>query len=96
MIGAVKAFTEKCVVGLVANREQAERWLQRNPILVTALNPIIGYNKGKEVAIRSLQEGRTLKEIVVELGYLTPEEAERILDARQMTEGGIQGVSAGG
>lgn len=96
MIGAVRAFTEKCVVGLIANRKQAEGWLARNPILVTALNPIIGYNKGKEVAMKSLEEGRSVRDIVVELGYLSAEEADRVLDARQMTEGGIQGVSAGG
>lgn len=96
MIGAVRAFTLKCVIGLIANRERAEGWLSRNPILVTALNPIIGYNKGKEVAMKSLQENRSLREIVVELGYLSDDEAARILDARAMTEGGIQGVSAGG
>jgi fumarate hydratase class II len=95
MIGAVRAFTEKCVVGLIANREQAESWLARNPILVTALNPIIGYNKGKEVAMKSLEEGRSLREVVVELGYLSEEDAAQILDARAMTEGGIQGVSVG-
>jgi fumarate hydratase class II len=96
MIGAVRAFTDKLVVGLIANRKQAEGWLARNPILVTALNPIIGYNKGKEVAVKSLEEGRSVRDIVVELGYLTPEEADRALDAHTMTEGGIQGISGGG
>jgi len=96
MIGAVRAFTEKCVVGLIANREKAEGWLAKNPILVTALNPVIGYLKGAEVAKKSLAENRSIKDIVVELGYLSPEEAERLLDARKMTEGGIQGVAAGG
>ncbi len=97
MIGAVRAFTEKCVVGLVVNRERAESWLGRNPILVTALNPIIGYLKGAEVAKKSLAEGRSIREIVVELGYMTDEEAAQALDARAMTEGGIrQGVSGGG
>jgi fumarate hydratase class II len=96
MIGAVNAFTERGVRGLVANRERAEGWLARNPILVTALNPIIGYQKGAEVAKKSLAENRSIKEIVVELGYMTPEEADRALDARQMTEGGIQGITAAG
>jgi fumarate hydratase, class II len=96
MIGSVSAFTNFCVVGLVANRERAEGWLQRNPILVTALNPIIGYQKGAEVAKKSLAENRSLLDIVVELGYMSEEDARKALDARQMTEGGIQGVSAGG
>lgn len=96
MIGAVRAFTEKCVVGLVANREKAEGWLAKNPILVTALNPVIGYQKGAEVAKKSLAEDRSIKEIVVELGYMTEEDATKALDARAMTEGGIQGIAAGG
>jgi fumarate hydratase, class II len=97
MIGSVRAFTDKCVVGLVANRKQAEGWLARNPILVTALNPIIGYQKGAEVAKKSLAEGRGIQEIVVELGYMTADEAAQALDARAMTEGGIrEGVSGGG
>jgi fumarate hydratase class II len=96
MIGSVNAFTDKCVVGLVANRERAEGWLARNPILVTALNPIIGYQKGAEVAKKSLAENRSLLEIVVELGYMTEDEARKALNAKQMTEGGIQGISAGG
>lgn len=96
MIGSVDAFTEKCIVGLVANRERAEGWLARNPILVTALNPIIGYQKGAEVAKKSLAENRSLLEIVVELGYMSEDEARKALDATKMTEGGIQGISAGG
>lgn len=96
MIGSVSAFTDFCVIGLVVNRERAEGWLARNPILVTALNPIIGYQKGAEVAKKSLAENRSLLEIVVELGYMTEDEARKALDARQMTEGGIQGISAGG
>jgi fumarate hydratase class II len=96
IIGAVRAFTEKCVVGLIANREKAEGWLAKNPILVTALNPVIGYLKGAEVAKKALAENRSIREIVVELGYLKPEEVDALLDARKMTEGGIQGIAAGG
>ena len=49
MIGAVRAFTEKCVHGLQANRQRAEAWLERNAIIVTALNPLIGYLAGAEL-----------------------------------------------
>jgi fumarate hydratase class II len=89
LIGAVRAFTDKCVVGITANREKAGGWLAKNAILVTALNPVIGYNKGAEVAKEAMATNRTLKEVVLEKGYLTAEEAERILDAGKMTEGGI-------
>jgi fumarate hydratase class II len=89
-IGAVRAFTDKCVVGVQANPEKATGWLAKNAILVTALNPVIGYLKGAEVAKEAMATNRTIKEIAVEKGYLEPEEADRILDARKMTEGGIQ------
>jgi fumarate hydratase class II len=90
IIGAIQAFTDKCVTGIQANREKAEGWLAKNAILVTALNPVIGYLKGAEVAKEAMASNRTIKEVVVEKGYLTTEEADRILDARRMTEGGIQ------
>jgi fumarate hydratase class II len=90
MIGAVNAFTEKCVAGLIINREQAEAWLAKNPILVTALNPIIGYSKGAEVAKKALTENRSIRDVVVDLGYMTAEEAAAALDAFAMTEGGIR------
>jgi fumarate hydratase class II len=90
LIGAVRAFTDRCVAGVQANREKAEGWLARNAILVTALSPVIGYLKGAEVAKEAMTTNRTIKEVVVEKGYLTAEEAERILDARRMTDGGIQ------
>src|SRR5690554_6957958 len=61
-IGAVNAFTDKCVVGVTANREKAEGWLAKNAILVTALNPIIGYQKGAEVAKRAMAENRSRSE----------------------------------
>lgn len=90
LIGAVRAFTDKCVVGVQANRKKATGWLAKNAILVTALNPVIGYLKGAEVAKEAIASNRTIKEVVVEKGYLTSEEADRILDARAMTQGGIQ------
>lgn len=88
-IGAVRAFTAKCVVGVTANRAKAEGWLARNAILVTALNPLIGYQKGAEVARQAMQTNRSILEVVVELGYLTEAEARAALDARAMTDGGI-------
>jgi len=99
LIGAIRAFTDKCVSGLGANREKAAGWLAKNPILVTALNPAIGYLKGAEVAKEAMATNRSVRDVVVERGYLTAEEAERVLDARRMTEGGIQSsgpVGSGG
>jgi fumarate hydratase class II len=90
LIGAIGAFTNRCVVGITANREKAAGWLAKNAILVTALNPVIGYQKGAEVAKEAMASNRTIRDVVVEKGYLTAKEADRLLDARRMTEGGIQ------
>lgn len=92
IINSVTAFTEKCVRGIEGNAEKAERWLAKNAILVTALNPVIGYLKGAEVAKEAMRTDRTVREVVIEKGYLTPEEADRLLDVRSLTDGGIQGT----
>ncbi|MDE2858587.1 MAG: aspartate ammonia-lyase [Chloroflexota bacterium] len=91
MIGAVRAFTEKLVAGLTLNLERTESWLERNPILVTALNPIIGYNNGALVAKKALAEGKSVREVVLELGLMAAAELDAALDARAMTQGGLRG-----
>ncbi|MCY3574242.1 MAG: aspartate ammonia-lyase [Chloroflexi bacterium] len=91
MISAVGAFTEKLLVGLEVNRERTASWLARNPILVTALNPIIGYNNGAKVAKKALAEGKSVREVVLELGLMDADELDAALDAQLMTEGGIRG-----
>lgn len=96
MIGSVRAFTDKCIAGLVANADQAERWLARNPILVTALNPIIGYNNGAQVAKKSLAEGKSVREVVLEMGLMSAEQLDEALDPRGMTQGGIHAGGGGG
>ncbi|WP_165360620.1 aspartate ammonia-lyase [Candidatus Chloroploca sp. Khr17] len=96
LIGAINAFTTKCVVGITANREKAEGWLAKNAILVTALNPVIGYNNGAAVAKEAMASGKTIKEVVVEKGLLSGEEVDKLIDARKLTEGGIQGIAAAG
>lgn len=96
MIGAVNAFTDKAVKGLILNRERAEGWLANNPILVTALNPIIGYENGAMVAKKSLSEGKSVREVVLELGLMNEDDLATALNAYSMTEGGIVGFSVGG
>lgn len=90
IINAVSAFTTKMVTGIEANRERAEGWLARNAILVTALNPVIGYAKGAEVAKEAMNSSRTVREVVIEKGYLSADEADRLLDVYSLTEGGIR------
>ncbi|MCA9916699.1 MAG: aspartate ammonia-lyase [Anaerolineales bacterium] len=90
IINSVNAFTEKCVVGVKSNPEKATGWLAKNAILVTALNPVIGYLKGAEVAKEAMATNRTVREVVIEKGYLEAEEADRLLNVRALTDGGIQ------
>lgn len=94
--GAIKAFTEKCVVGITANPEKATGWLAKNPILVTALNPVIGYLNGAAVAKESLATGKTIREVVVEKNLLSGDEVDKLLDTYAMTEGGIMSGGGGG
>jgi fumarate hydratase, class II len=89
-INALRALKAKAIDGIVANKDKAEGWLAKNAILVTALNPVIGYLKGAEVAKEAMATGRTILEVVVEKGYLSREEATELLDARKMTDGGIR------
>jgi fumarate hydratase class II len=96
LIGAIDAFTDKCVVGITANAEKAHGWLAKNPILVTALNPAIGYLNGAAVAKESLASGKSIKEVVLEKGLLAADQIDELLDVRAMTEGGIMSGGGGG
>ena len=91
LIHAVDAFTTKCVGGVTANREKAEGWLAKSTVLVTALNPVIGYLKAAEVSKEAMARNVTIRQVVLEKGYLTAEQLDKILDVRAMTEGGIKG-----
>jgi fumarate hydratase class II len=96
LIGAINAFTTKCVVGITANAEKAHGWLAKNPILVTALNPVIGYLNGAAVAKEALASGKSIKEVVLEKGLLEADQIDELLDVRAMTEGGIMSGGGGG
>ena len=80
-----EVLADLAIAGLVANRDKMLYLVDKNPILVTALNPVIGYDKAAQAAKKAYAEGRTVKEVVVELGFLDEAEATRLLDARPMT-----------
>ncbi|GIU91979.1 MAG: fumarate hydratase class II [Acidimicrobiia bacterium] len=86
---AARVLADKCVSGIEADAERARHLLEKNVIVVTALNPHIGYDNGARVAKRAFAEGRTVREIVIEEGLMTPEEVDKALDLRKMTEGGV-------
>jgi fumarate hydratase class II len=103
-IGAVNAFTERAVKGVTANREKAEGWLAKNAIIVTALNPVIGYSQGAKLVKEALAKNSSIKELAMEKASagelkhrdedrpVTVEEIESALsNLRKLTEGGIAG-----
>ncbi len=83
-------LADKAIAGFTVNRENIDRALHRNPILVTALNPVIGYEKGAAVAKRAYKEGRPVKDVAKEMTDLSDEELDRLLDPAALTEGGIK------
>ncbi|MCS6845903.1 MAG: class II fumarate hydratase [Caldilineales bacterium] len=85
LANASRILADKAIAGARANRERMLNLVDKNPILATALNPVIGYDRAAQVVKKAYAEGRTVKEVVVELGFLSEEEATRLLDARPMT-----------
>lgn len=79
-----RSFTEHCVAGIVPVEETIKRHLDDSLMLVTALNPKIGYDKAAEIAHKAFEENKTLKEAAVESGYLTAEEFDAWVDPAQM------------
>jgi fumarate hydratase class II len=97
MTNACRALADKAIAGMELNRPQLEAALARNPILVTALNPIIGYEKGAAIAKRAYAEGRTLLDVALEETDLDEETLRRLLDPAALAQGGIQaGMSGAG
>ncbi|MFQ3294403.1 MAG: fumarate hydratase class II [Halobacteriales archaeon] len=86
-----ETFAEKFVQKLEADREHCETQVEQSMALATALNPQIGYDKASKAAKTALQEGKTIREVVVEEGYLDEDEADEIIDPGKMTERGILG-----
>ena len=91
LANAAETFGERFVAKLDANEAVCAEQVERSMALATALNPTIGYDKASEVAKAALKQGKTVREVVVEKGYLTEAEAEEVLDPESMTHRGILG-----
>jgi fumarate hydratase class II len=91
MGSACNMFTSKAVAGFTVNTRRIGELVGRNPILVTALNPIIGYDKAAEIAKRAYAEGRPVKDVAREMTDLTDAELDHLLDPCKLTRGGIRG-----
>ncbi len=88
LANASRLLADHAIAGFVVNRGRIAGLVDRNPILVTALNPVIGYDKAAEIAKKAYAEGRSLKEVAAEMTDLSKEELDRLLDPKKMTEGG--------
>ena len=90
---SLDAFREKCLDGITANRERCREMLERNPAIATALNRTIGYDVASKVAKKAAAEGRSVRDVVVEMGVLPPgADLDALLDVRSMTAPGIPGA----
>jgi fumarate hydratase class II len=86
---AARLLADKVVAGFVINRQRIEENIERNPILVSALNPVIGYDKAAEIARRAYAEHRRVSHVAAEMTGIKSDELLKLLDPCRMTEGGI-------
>ncbi|RKJ41279.1 class II fumarate hydratase, partial [Butyricicoccus sp. 1XD8-22] len=81
---AMKSFNDNCAVGIEPNMEVLERNLENSLMLVTALNPYIGYENAAKIAKKAHKDGSTLKEAALSLGLLTEEQFNEYIDPKKM------------
>ncbi|MEB1181718.1 class II fumarate hydratase [Xanthomonas campestris pv. campestris] len=91
-----RLLADTAIAGLKVRQERVREALDRNPILVTALNPIIGYEKAAAIAKRAYKEQRPVLDVAKEDGGLSEAELRRLLDPAALTRGGIQAGGGGG
>ena len=87
------SLAQKAIAGFQVNREQMAAQLERNPILVTALNPLIGYEKGAAIAKRAYEQRRPILDVAVEMTGMDRASLSAALDAYQLTRGGLHSGS---
>ena len=81
-----RTLTDRCVVGITANRERARRLLDESTALVTALSPILSYARSTEIAREALATGKKVLELVLERKLMTREQLEQVLEPERLTK----------
>ncbi|MDX1642097.1 MAG: class II fumarate hydratase [Balneolaceae bacterium] len=89
LANAAKNFAEKSVQGVKVNEDRIKQMVGKNPVLVTALNPIIGYDKAAKIAKTAFAEDRAVLEVAKEMTDLSEKELKKALDPINMTRGGF-------
>jgi fumarate hydratase class II len=87
---ASQQLADKAIAGFTVNTDNLNQALERNPILVTAMNSVIGYDKGAAIAKKAYAEGRPVRDVAREMTDLSDEELDRLLDPTELTRGGIK------
>jgi fumarate hydratase class II len=90
LANAARTLGRSAVAGFSVNTRSIENALDRNPVLVTALNPVIGYEKGAAIAKKAWAEGRPVREVAAELSGLDEKTLSRLLDPADLTRGGVR------
>lgn len=80
-----RSFTEHCAVGIEVNRKQVESYVANSLMLVTALSPIVGYDKSAKIAHTAHVDGSSLREATIKLGFLTGEQFDQYVKPEEMT-----------
>ena len=89
LANASRLMADKAIAGFTVNESHIKQALDRNPILVTALNRVIGYEKGAAIAKKAYAEGRSVIDVATELTDLSEAELIKLLDPEKLTKGGI-------
>jgi fumarate hydratase, class II len=96
LAASARLLADRCVAGIVANRERCAELVERSLAMVTSLVPKIGYDAAAEIAKEAMRTGRTVRELCRERQVLPEAELEEALDPWSMTEGGIHAGGGGG
>jgi fumarate hydratase class II len=96
LANASRLLADKAIAGFKVREDKIKEALDKNPILVTALNAVIGYDKGAATAKKAYKEGRPILDVALETTGLSRAELQKLLDPAALAKGGIHGGSAGG
>jgi fumarate hydratase class II len=91
-----RLLADRAIAGFEVNRARLTDALDRNPILVTALNPVIGYEKGAAIAKKAYAEGKPIRDVAARETALPRQQLDQLLDPVELTRGGIKGGTSGG
>jgi fumarate hydratase class II len=96
LASSTRLLADSAIAGFQVRQSRLDESLARNPILVTALNPVIGYEAAARIAKRAYKEGRPVLDVAKEMTSLSEKELRRLLDPAALTRGGIGSGGGGG